>query len=436
MLLLMSMLYLLHLLAGVYTQSRFVPELTVFTFIFASGIGWKYLFRADCRRDPNANMSHCFCAKVFTFWIHPLVHYLLPQRSGLFSMPVVITVTTLLLQVCYSGLQNLKSVIIAGILMGTLPLISAHSFIAVGEYALFICAAYFPWRDTGKWREVIKFWAIFGGTAMAVALPQILWLFRVPRKDFFELKPIWLETFPNSMKVFQLWWDSLGSFVAIAIFGVWRILTSMQIWGYLPALGVFLVSNFVRYQPGAMDNNKVFFAGWYVLACVAVSQFVVSMWNCGKRFVRPILVFIVVGYSLSSVVTIVKALRHNFPICTHEEKEMGLWILENTHKDSVFLGSAWHSNTAMSFGGRLITMGYGGWVWTHGLSYQDRSKLIQSMVADRENLSRFEDLKINYAIARTDDQPKEYLFPPPDDDSRWICVVEIPGTRLYRLLQT
>jgi hypothetical protein len=159
MLLLLALVVLLHTLAALFSSRRFAPELTVFCFFMAGGVGWRYLFVPECRNDPNANMTHCFCQNVFTFWIHPLIHFLLPQRSAVFSMPIVITITLLLLHAVGSGLKHRCSISVAGALMGLLSMISAHSFIAVGEYALLLCALHFPWRSRSRWADCLTFWA-------------------------------------------------------------------------------------------------------------------------------------------------------------------------------------------------------------------------------------------------------------------------------------
>jgi hypothetical protein len=436
MLLLLSLVILLHSLASFFSSRRFAPEFTVFCFFMASGIGWRYLFLQECRDDPNANMAHCFCHGVFTFWIHPLIHFLLPQRSALFSMPIVITITLLLLHAVGSGSKDRRSLCAAGALMGLLSMISAHSFLAIGEYALLLCALHFPWRCRAEWAERLSFWAHFGGCALAVGLPQVFWLLRVHRIGFMQISPIWLETFPRSFKVFQLWWDSLGSFVVIALLIAWASLTSRQAAAYAPAVGVFLISNFIRYQPGAMDNNKVFFAAWYPLACCAVAHFVMWMAVNGNALANVVTVFAIFLFSLSSLVTIQKALHYRFDLFTSPEKDFGEWVMRNTLKDSVFLGSMWHSNPAMSVGGRLVTMGYGGWVWTHGLNVTARQVLMHRLTADIENATAFNEFKIRYAIAHTEDSEHGFRFPTPPAESRWIAILEIQSARIYRILQT
>ena len=431
---LMGLVVLLHRLASSFTGLKYAPEFAVFCFLYAGGVGWKWLFLKECRDDVNTNLAHCFCHDRFTFWIHPLVHFLLPQRSALFSMPIVVFITIVLIYEIRTKLSDKKALAMAGMLMGLLPMISAHSFIGIGEYALFICAVNFPWGQPRKWPKVIQFWAVFGCVAIVIALPQVLWLLRVPRHGFGKISPIWLETFPNSLKFGQLWWESLGPFVVIAIFTCWPLLNRFQVMCYLPSIGVFLISNFVRYQPGAMDNNKVFFAGWYCVACCAVAHFIIGLWvnSPSKVLVRILLVCTVMGFSMSSVVAISKALIYSFPMFSHDEKALGQWVMENTQKDSIFVTSEWHANTVMSIGGRIIALGYGGWVWTHGLDYGSRQSFISSLIRDKELPEKFDRWNIRYIVSKADENG--LTFDDPGPNSHWIPVCEISNMKIYRML--
>jgi hypothetical protein len=334
-----------------------------------------------------------------------------------------------------TGKRNSAIISAAGLLMGLLVLISAHSFIGIGEYALFLCIFQFPWRKPREWVRQIKFWAHFGGFALLFGIPQIIWLLRVRRIGFMTISPIWRETFPNSFKFCQLWWDSLGSFIVLALCIGWNSLNRKQISAYLPAIAVFVLSNFIRYQPGAMDNNKVFYAAWYPLACCVVAHFFIWISIHGNLIAICLASSVVFGFSVSSVVAIWKALAFTFPLFTHEEKDFGEWVMLHTLKDSIFLGSMWHSNPAMSVGGRLITMGYGGWIWTHGLNSTARRILINELINDKENVTRFNELKIRYIISHNQDHKDGFHFEIPPPTSQWIPIVEFSTARIYRLLQ-
>lgn len=440
--LLMSVAFSIHFFAFQFSQHQFVPEFAVFCFFFASGLGWRYIFIKKCRDDVNSNFAHSFCKDTYTFWIHPLIHFLIPQRSALFSMPMGISILSLLVISVESNLKNRKSLFLAGILMGLFPMISAHTYIAIGEYAIFICLLFFPFFQVKKWIDTIISWCFFGITALSISIPQILWLFRVKRHGFMKFEPITSETFPGPFtlkKFLHLWSDSLGTFVFIAMIPSFFLIGKRQKWISLPSLGVFFVSNFILYQPGAMDNNKVFFAGWYPIACSQVSHFFVCLLSRGQKH-RNLLIFVSLficfTFSFGSFICIGKALLYSFPLFSKNDLFLGEWIMKNTRKDAVFLSSTWHSNVAMSIGGRLLTMGYGGWVWTHGLDLEGRSYLIQTLLSNMENASAFDNLNIQYAIQRSDDKDLGFFFPQLNESSNWLLLYDSPITKLYRNTHT
>jgi hypothetical protein len=438
MLLLLSLLFLLQDLAQTYSRRRIVPEVTILCFVLASGVGWKWMLGPECRADVNANMAHCFCKGKETFWIHSVVHYLLPQRSGLFSIGICIAVTLILVHEIDIGLKDSKALLLAGIITGLLPCISAHSFLGAGEYALFICIFNFPWRPFSfeTWKRAVLQWAIFGGTALVLAIPQTVWLMRMKRRDFFVVLPIWIET-NSKFGFFDMWWESLGAFFVLAIANVWPHTSEWQRLMYYPSIAVFVVSNFLRYQPGAMDNTKVYLCAWYPLACCAVAHCLVDVIMRCRRWVFLVALSIVVsftGFSISSVVCLYKALTIPFAMFDIAEMNFGLWVMENTRPDAAMLAAGWHASPMMSLAGRLITMGYGGWVWSHGLDYGARERWIADLVRNRENVTRFVAEGISYAVGKEDGGHN--AFPPPPPYSRWMPVVEIKNARLYRLLRT
>jgi hypothetical protein len=433
----MSFLFLLNDLARVYSKRRGVPELAAVFFVFASGVGWKWMFLPHCRNNVNANMAHCFCSDKETFWIHSVVHYLFPQRSGLFSIGICIALTLIFVHEVENDLADSKSLLLAGIMMGLLPCLSAHSFIGAGEYAIFICVLNFPWSFNYKaWLLPVTRWAIFGGTAILLALPQILWLMRMKRQDFFVFKPIWWET-NSKYGFFTMWWESLGSFVILSVANVWLSMSSWQRLMYYPSIGVFVVSNFIRYQPGAMDNTKVYLCAWYPIACCAVAEYFIQLLSHAHRHVFvvvPLIGLVVISFVTGSIVCLAKALLLPFPMFSPAEMKLGLWVMENTRPDTYMLCEGWHSSPMLSRAGRLITLGSGGWVWSHGFDYGARERWNRYLYANRENVSLFDAVGISYAVSKTDKQFN--LFPNPGLYSVWMNVLDIGDAQLYRLTHT
>ena len=53
------------------------------------------------------------------------------------------------------------------------------------------------------------------------------------------------------------------------------------------------------------------------------------------------------------------------------ELEIAEWIKTYTPDNAIFLTSDAHNNIVYSIAGRQIVMGYTGWLWGHGLNYQE-----------------------------------------------------------------
>jgi hypothetical protein len=120
---------------------------------------------------------------------------------------------------------------------------------------------------------------------------------------------------------------------------------------------------------------------------------------------------------------------------SEKEKDLGLWFMQNTRRDAGVWANGWHANTLMSLAGRLVTLGYGGWVWTHGLNRDRRLREMNDMMKNMDDVGKFEKFKIEYAVWKSDDDKRSAIWPVPAPNSRWILVADIENVRLYRLLK-
>ena len=430
----------LHRVGLLFSDAILVPELTILFFLFAGGTGWKYLFNLRCRKFSGTNATHQLCDKTYVFWINCFLHFLLPQRSGLFSISLDIYIILLVIHFWETKFNDILAAFLAGMLMGFIPMISAHSYIAVGEYAIFLCILSFPWPQPKKWLSVIKKWAVFGCVSIFLAAPQIYELLSGHRSQMMSINPVWNEgSETRRFKAIHVWWESLSTFVVIALFLVWFTLNSRQKTIYFQTIPIFIISNFLRYQPGAMDNTKVFFPGWMVLASAAVAHFLVTISRISvkqkKYFVIPAVVLVTACFLASSCYGIFNFMKYEYTLANENDREFGQWVIENTDKTSVFLGSWWHSSAPMMIGGRQITMGYPGWVWTHGLNQKEREKLMNEMGANLNNISLFDSHNVKYIMRRKDDASKNFFLTKPDLKSRWMKILTLGNTKLYRIIK-
>lgn len=190
-----------------------------------------------------------------------------------------------------------------------------------------------------------------------------------------------------------MWWYGLGIFGAIAIVFGWIELNSRQIQLYIPSIAVFIIANFVKYQPWEMDNLKVFYAGWIPIALGVVSQYIYRLFDTGIGIIMGILI---TGFACLSgfLCTMIYSVSPS-TIYTAEDWELGKWIGENTRTDAVFVVNPIHMHPAATIAGRQLFMGYGGWVVSHGLEYWMRNRKNQEL-GDPEFAST---AKIDYVIS-------------------------------------
>jgi uncharacterized membrane protein len=64
---------------------------------------------------------------------------------------------------------------------------------------------------------------------------------------------------------------------------------------------------------------------------------------------------------------------------TASDQEIGRTVRTATKPDAVFLTSQSSINPFAALGGRRIVMGYGGWLWSWGLPYQQREADVARM---------------------------------------------------------
>jgi hypothetical protein len=166
---------------------------------------------------------------------------------------------------------------------------------------------------------------------------------------------------------------------------------------------VFLVSCFVNYQPGAMENTKVYFVAWLPHACVSVSIFFVKLWQSDTN-TFPISIPVFISMLISSIICIFKALNYPMEMYSPDERDLGIWMMNSTRIYDSFLCSAVHNNPIMSFSGRQVNMGYIGWIISHGLDFAKRVNESKDFIFYREDIERFKAINYSYVIAQDDDQ--------------------------------
>lgn len=300
--------------------------------------------------------------------------------------------------------------------MSDTPL-EANTIMGIGIVAVAILMALFLlalWRCFDK--EIVIRWSIYLAIVLVIALP-ILFTFTFQQAsgdNFVRGSFNWANSSPDTMDNYIVFYiKNLGItfvlLIALLIFG-----TKKQIQTVLPAVFLWLIAEFIVFQPNTYDNNKLMLVSYFFF-CAAAADFVWDtipdalqkvMPHCKERLSRGILVSIVtfVGV-LGAVLTMGREYVADFELYGKDYLELCQWIEENTEPDEIFLTNNNHNNAIASLTGRSIVCGSGSFLYFHGLDYGQQEADLRTMYEDPASRN---DLLDQYNVSYIVVGPYEY----------------------------
>jgi hypothetical protein len=386
---------------------------------------------------------------------------LMPQRTAMIGMGISFAVYILLLHALFTDEQDTqrhayRELILAGVLIGLLPYIHAHSFMVTAFVALFLSAVVCI-KKRNLWVLISLLVPL-----ILLSLPQIMSIRTGISADFFVFPfPGWTEENRNMIMGFD--WSS----IVTAAFSIAKTITVLQMfWAlnaggliillalgflkadkkarlfYLPFLLLFVIANFVKFQPWYFDNYKIFI---YWLALSAVMASLATLWvtDFNKRFFKTLatvlLAILILASTSFGLVTHVAMVEDSYVIWTQEETEIADWVRANTPPDSVFLTGSAHNHPIPSLSGRPRVMGYEGWLWSHGINWtMINARKRDEMAMFRGNYALVKDYGVDYvcigpyerAFAR--DNEFEINYSAFDDETRYDLAYD-EGEGIWRI---
>ena len=301
-------------------------------------------------------------------------------------------------------------------LFGLLPLVHAHTFLALGIAMIVWFVFERAWNslaDPGERREFLSA-ALVGG---AVALPQVLYILFAPGADAHLFQPwfawtmcthnaSWLWCDPGvtgtDTNALWFWFKNFGFiflFWVVASAAVWRRRSDLR--SLVAASWIlFLIGNLVKFQPWEFDNNKVLFWWWVLAALLSLALFAprdsarhsASRGSRGASALRAgSLALFVFFASCAGAVDVWARVQYGFQILPNvtqfgywgnDERVVAEWIEKNTKSDDAFLTSSQPTQFIPMISGRGIYLGYHGWLWSHGYNelIQERLAAIRSFL--------------------------------------------------------
>lgn len=330
-------------------------------------------------------------------FLNPMYAVIMPQRTAIIGMAISFVVYLLLFHALCANAKKReetsalkgthKELILAGVLIGLLPYIHAHSFMATGFVALFLAAfALIKERD---WKIIVYLFL----PLILLSLPQIMFIRTGVSQDFFVFFPGWTETnrdvimsFDWSFVVASLysivkttsliesfWALNAGALIILLSLGFVKARNETRIF-YLPFLLLFVIANVVKFQPWYFDNYKLFM---HWLALTAIIAAMALCWlndftktkKSHKSLVTVSLAALLIACTVFGVVTHAVMLQSTPMVWSGEEIQMAEWVRENSAPGSMFLTGSAHNHPIPALTGRPRVMGYEGWLWSHGIAW-------------------------------------------------------------------
>jgi hypothetical protein len=419
MVLAMAFVGVLHYWTILLTRNRLAGVIAPLLVLFNGGLGWWLLF-SDTPVDGfflqlgNLQHDYTIVPNSILRWGNSLTTLFVPQRSILFGMPLAITIfcqwwlalsqqedapptdeptaTSALEQrnavstkvsksrskrsrkaagaTIQPEPQNfyLRRMLAAGLCAGLLPLIHAHTFLAVMAVAACLALIF-----RSAWRS----WLYFFAVAIVVSVPEVLWLANtggVNTRSYLAWQPGWDHGTHN---VIWFWFVNTGLFIPLLVIALlWRRgtfkLPPRLVRFYVPFIFCFIVPNLIRVAPWIWDNIKVLFL-WYVASAPIVGLLLARWWQRRSvlRWLAPVVLATLLLAGGLDVLRVVSEAPEYREFDAPDIAAASLISAQASPRALVLHAPTFNSPVFLT--GRRSLLGFPAWMWSRGLDYSQRS---------------------------------------------------------------
>lgn len=380
------------------TGSCWVGVLVPFIFLLSGGIGFYCFFQSHGLDilSPQANFLGSYLDNASSIpqfninMMNVVISSLLPQRGVLYGLPVFLGVLLLWFK------PKRRLIIASAVLIGLLPLFHAHTFIALMIASPF-CLLYLFLEQKRKnfdWRS----WVLFFIIIFIAVFPLLLFFRPDTSNSFIRFTFGWMAKGDN---LALYWLKNLGVFLLLLLFALFskRVPKSLKFW-YLPFISLFIVPNIILFSPWEFDNHK-FFHLWYLVSSFLVAYVIIFLFKNKDILFKILAGLLLILIILSGGIDVLRAWyfsKEGYRLFSPEAQNLAEFLKQNTPPQSVFLSST-SPHSPLILSGRKRIMGFAGWLWAHGINYQERlndSGLVYK--GDEKTFSLLEKWKVDYIL--------------------------------------
>ncbi len=403
----------LYVFYKVVFKSRLIAVIASLIFLLNGGVG-VYYFAQDVLQSPQPlhtliNPPHEYTRldQQHLKWISVIDSMMIPQRAFALGFPLTLIALALIYWAIWSSDPGRQSesqltrkswlaLITAGVILGCLPLIHTHSFLAAGIILAgwSVTHVYWSWRTDRQWSWWrLKPWLTVASLATIIAWPQLQTFFWGTVNDFIQWYPGWLAT-EFKMNWFTFWFKNWGVTPILAGLG-WLVVRSPNssgtpphhpkylFWLFLPFFLIFLLANLWLFQPFSWDNTKLIV--WASLGFSGLAgYYLVQLWRTPglRRWLAGLILAGTIASGTLDAYWIQRVDLHYWVMYSAEELSLADWTKNQTEADSIWITSDKHNHWLFNLTGRQTLMAYRGWLWTQGYNYQPVEAELATFFAD------------------------------------------------------
>lgn len=387
------------------TRSKLSAILVLFLFFFSGGLGFVYFFTDFQNSGVNFLDFFTHLSRDYTalkdlnyFWINVVLMMFLPQRSFLLGLPLALIIISIFWDL--SVHFDIKKFVFAVILTGLLPLIHAHSLIAISPFLIWLTLITLK-RNPYKSRLILLIG--FFGFLIMLFLSNTYLGQTVSIKNFFTIQVGWMA---HEESILEFYFKNFGPIlilIPVSLYIGWKhniklsfLVLIAQIWFILPSIFLF--------QPWEFDNTKLFIY-WYLFSIILVAYIFRESLYSNKTYLivsTIILLFLMTFSGFLDMSRLIFSSGTRYEVYSPQAIRVAQFTIKNTHKNAVFLSVDKFDNPVVALAGRKTVVGYHGWLWTYGLDYSKRDEDIRLMLAGEGSPDLFRKYNITDVILFSD----------------------------------